>query len=51
MKLDTEAVNPVPQAENVPVRLVRDEDVPVVVVNSDEDRFIKLTLSRYDFYP
>ena len=35
VKLDTEAVNPVPQAENVPVRLVRDEDVPVVVVNSD----------------
>ena len=51
VKLDTEAVNPVPQAENVSVRLVRDEDVPVVVVNSDEDRFIKLTLSRYDFYP
>ena len=35
VKLATEAVNPVPQVENVPVRLVRDEDVPVVVVNSD----------------
>ena len=35
VKLDTEAANPVPQAANVPVRVVRDEDVPVVVVNSD----------------
>ena len=35
VKLDTEAANPVPQLANVPVRVVRDEDVPVVVVNSD----------------
>ena len=35
VKLDTEAANPVPQAANVPVRVVRDEDVPVAVVNSD----------------
>ena len=35
VKLDTEAANPVPQVANVPVRVVRDEDVPVVVVNSD----------------
>ena len=35
VKLDTEVANPVPQAENVPIRVVRDEDVPVVVVNSD----------------
>ena len=34
VRLDTEAANPVPQAANVPVRVVRDEDVPVVVVNS-----------------
>ena len=34
-ELDTETANPVPQAANVPVRVVRDEDVPVVVVNSD----------------
>ena len=34
VKLDTETANPVPQAANVPVRVVRDEDVPVVVVNS-----------------
>ncbi|XP_066026285.1 uncharacterized protein [Pocillopora verrucosa] len=33
VKLDT--ANPVPQAANVPVRVVRDEDVPVIVVNSD----------------
>ena len=35
MNLDTEAANPVPQAANDPIRVVRDEDVPVVVVNSD----------------
>ena len=35
VKLDTEVANPVPQAANVPIRVVRDEDVPVVVVNSD----------------
>ena len=35
VKLDTEAANPVPQLTNVPVRVVRDEDVPVVVVNAD----------------
>ena len=35
MKMDIEAAKFVPQAENVPVRVVRDEDVPVVVVNSE----------------
>ena len=30
-----EAANPVPQSANVPVSVVRNEDVPVVVVNSD----------------
>ena len=48
VKLDTEAAYPVPYTANVPVRVVRDEDVPVAVMNSD--RFIKLTLSCYDFY-
>ena len=33
---DTETVNPVPQRESiVPVRLVKDEGVPVVIMNSD----------------
>ena len=37
VKLDIEGGNFVPQAANVPVRVVRDEDVPVVVVNSEID--------------
>ena len=35
VKLDIEAAIFVPQAANVPVRVGRDEGVPVVVVNSD----------------
>ena len=35
VKLVTEAANPLPQAANVPVRVVRGKDVPIVVVNSD----------------
>ena len=35
VKLDIKAANFVPQAANVPVRVLRDEDVPDVVVDSD----------------
>ncbi|PFX21007.1 hypothetical protein AWC38_SpisGene14515 [Stylophora pistillata] len=35
LRMDTEVTNSVPQSANVPVRVVRDEDVPFVVVNSD----------------
>ena len=34
VRLDTEVTISVPQSVNVPVRVVRDEDVPVVVENS-----------------
>lgn len=35
VKLSTEAVNPVFQGANIPLREVRDEDVAVDVMNSD----------------
>ena len=35
VRFDNGTANPVPRVANVPVTVVRDEDVPVVVVNSD----------------
>ena len=35
LSFGSEVANPVPHSANVPVRVVREENIPVVVVNCD----------------